>query len=68
MYNLSLLAIMGGKLWYALPLVIVVSLVYSATRAETTEMILTHTVRTLVWITSFMLVVFAILFVLSRFV
>jgi hypothetical protein len=54
-----------NDLWYALPLIVAVSMVYSATRHEAMEGILTGAVRIGAWITGFMLIVFAILFVIS---
>jgi hypothetical protein len=54
-----------NDLWYSLPLIVAVSMVYSATRHEAMEAILAGAVRTGAWITGFMLVVFAILFAIS---
>jgi hypothetical protein len=54
--------------WYALPLIVVVSLVYAATRDELMENILRHAGRIAVWIAGFMLVVFALLWVLTAMV
>jgi hypothetical protein len=57
-----LLAAAGiNDLWYALPLIVTVSLVYSATRHEEVGPILTHAVRIGVWILGFMAVIFAVL-------
>jgi hypothetical protein len=47
--------------WYALPLVITVSLVYAATRHELMGPILNHALRIGVWIVGFMAVVFVVL-------
>ena len=52
-------------LWYMLPLAIVISLVYSASRYELPERILHRAVRLFLQIMLFMGAVFAILFVLS---
>lgn len=52
-------------LWYSLPLVIVVSLVYAATRHEETGPILGHALRIGVWIVGFMVVVFVVLLLVS---
>ena len=49
-------------MWYALPLVIAVSLVYSATRHEQVVPILTHAERIGIWIVGFMAVILAVLF------
>lgn len=58
--DLVLLAI--NDLWYALPLVVAVSLVYSATRHEAVQQILESAIRIGVWICGFMVAVFAVLF------
>lgn len=52
-------------MWYAVPAVIAVSLVYSATRHERMRPILVHAGRVAVWIASFMFVVFVILEILN---
>jgi hypothetical protein len=62
-----LFGLYGGDLWYALPLIIVVSLVYAATRAEETNQIITHMVRTLIGVVGFMAVIFALLSLMSLF-
>ena len=53
------------RLWYSLPLIVTVSLVYAATRHEQFRPILWHAVRTMVWIVAFMLTVFVILYFIS---
>jgi hypothetical protein len=66
MGNLLLLAALGiNSFWYALPLVVVVSLVYSATRHEEMRPILEHSVRIGVWIVGFMACVFVVLLLLD---
>ena len=55
----------AGQAWYAVPLIVVVSLVYSATRHETMGPILRHAVRFAVWIVTFMAVVLALFVALS---
>ena len=47
--------------WFALPLVIAVSLVYAATRHEAMESILRHALRIGTWIVVFMAVIFVVL-------
>lgn len=54
-----------GDMWYALPLIIVISLVYSATRHEQPAPILQHAARMAVWIVGFMAVVFAVLWLIN---
>lgn len=56
-----LLAARINELWFALPLIVVVSLVYSATRYERNDDILIGSVRSAVWICGFMGVIFAVL-------
>jgi len=64
--NSAVLALGGAAdFWYAVPLVIVVSLVYAATRHEATVPILRHAARTFVWITAFMVGVFFVLALLT---
>ncbi len=53
------------RLWFALPLIVSVSLVYAATRHEDMEPILIHAVRTAGWIIGFMLIVLLVLYVIS---
>ena len=52
-------------MWYAVPLVVVISLVYSATRHEETSAILTHAVRLGVMITLFMTAIMIVLALIS---
>ncbi len=52
-------------MWYALPLVIAVSLVYSATRHERMAPVLSHAVRIGVWILGFMAVIMVVLLVFN---
>jgi hypothetical protein len=57
---------MTADFWYALPLIVAISLVYVATRHEQMGPILRHAVRTAVWIVGFMAVIFVILYAISR--
>ncbi len=54
-------SILTNDLWFALPLVIAVSLVYAATRHESMRAILRHATRIGTWIVGFMVVVFIVL-------
>ncbi len=56
---------MINQLWYALPLILVISLVYAATRHELMGPILQHAIRLGIWITGFMAAIFAVLLVVS---
>jgi hypothetical protein len=52
---------MNNYLWYALPLVLAVSLVYAATRHEKMGPILRHALWYALWILAFMGILFVIL-------
>lgn len=60
---LSSLVAQGGqvpRLYYVLPLIIAVSLVYGATRHEELREILAHALRSVVWISGFLAVIMAL--------
>ena len=57
-----------NDLWYLLPLLVSVSLVYAATRHEAMPEILAHAARVGLWIAGFMGIIFAVLFVLTSMV
>jgi uncharacterized membrane protein len=65
MNPLFLAALATNQLWYALPLIVVVSLVYAATRHEEIGPILSHALRIGVWIMGFMITVFVVLLLVS---
>lgn len=64
MINLCLLAALP-TIWYMVPLIVSVSLVYAATRHEYLTPILRHAVRFGLWISLFMGGVLAVLSVIS---
>ena len=55
------------NLWYAVPAIIAVSLVYAATRHERMGPILAHAGRVALWLVGFMFVVFVVLEVVGWF-
>jgi hypothetical protein len=58
--TLNLLAAMDPlRIWFAVPIIVSVSLVYSATRHEEMGPIVVHATRFAVWIVVFMAIVFA---------
>ncbi|HVX15207.1 MAG TPA: hypothetical protein VHC22_28700 [Pirellulales bacterium] len=61
----ALFAARINDLWFSLPLIVVVSLVYSATRHELPRPIAAGAVRMAAWIGGFMLIGFVILFTIS---
>ena len=63
---IDLLLVAGiNRMWYALPLIVSISLVYGATRHELPRPILEHAIRFGMWIVGFMLVVHVVLFLTS---
>ena len=54
-----------NNMWYAVPAIIALSLVYAATRHEQMRPILIHAGRVAVWIVGLMFVVFAVLELIS---
>lgn len=65
MFAWPLLLSMINQMWYALPLLAVVSLVYAATRHEEPAPIVAHATRLATSIAIFMAIVFAILYFIS---
>ena len=51
----------GNDMLYAFPLIVAVSLVYSGTRYEDTKLILSHALRTAIWIIVFMAIIYGLL-------
>ena len=64
-YVAPLIAAQINEWWYALPLVVVVSVVYSATRYERADDILVGSVRSVVWVCGFMGIIFGVLWAVS---
>jgi hypothetical protein len=65
MANLMLPLAEINLMWYSLPLIVVISLVYSATRHESLAPIFAHAVRLAIMIAGFLAVILAILAALS---
>lgn len=61
--TISLLADMTQRFWYAIPLIVVVSLVYGATRHEHLREIFIHAFRSAVWVVGFMALIFFLIWV-----
>jgi hypothetical protein len=65
-HQLMLLAALWfNRMWYSVPLVVVISLVFAATRHEAMKPILLHALRFGIWVVVFMFVVFALLSLVS---
>jgi hypothetical protein len=64
---LHLLGLGTAQIWYAVPLVIVISLVWGATRHELLPDIIVHSIKSLLWVLTFMGIIFALILVAGYF-
>jgi len=62
-----ILALVTPQLWYAIPLVIAISLVWGATRHERLKEIVGHSIRSLFWVLTFVAIVFALIYISGYF-
>ena len=60
-----LFALAANRMWWALPLIVSVSLVYAATRHEQMGAILAHAARFALWVVGFMVIAFGILWAIT---
>lgn len=60
--------LLAGQIWYIVPLIVAVSLVYGATRHEEPRAIARHALSTAMWMLIFLGGVFAVLYVVSMWV
>jgi len=68
MIQLSLLFALAGLLpniYYAAPLVVVISLVYGATRHERLAEIINHSIRSMIWVVGFMAIIMGVIWLAS---
>ena len=63
-----LASIFDARMWYALPLIIAISLVYGATRHEYIPQILSQAGKAAVWVIGFMLVILALILTADMFI
>lgn len=61
--SVSLLGGMTPRVWYAVPLIVVISLVYGATRHENLKEILVHSFRSAIWMIGFMACIFVLVWI-----
>jgi len=64
----SLIFALAGSvpnIYYAAPLVVVISLVYGATRHEHPVEIIKHSLRSMVWVVCFMVIIMAVIWAAS---
>lgn len=55
----------SNNLWYAVPLIVSVSLVYAATRHEAMQPILRHAVSCATWMSGFIVAIMVIIWLVS---
>jgi len=65
--SLLAVSIMDAKVWYAVPMILSISLVYGSTRHERVPEILRHAIRSAVWILCFMGIIFAMIMISDMF-
>jgi len=56
-----LIGLVTAQIWYSVPLIIVISLVWGATRHELLPEIIAHSIRSLLWVLTFMGIIFALI-------
>ena len=54
-----------GRWWYAIPLIVSISLVYGATRHEHLVPILTNAYKSALWIVIFMTIIFVLIWIVG---
>jgi hypothetical protein len=55
-----------NRMWYSVPLIVVISLVYGATRHELPRPIIEHALRFGAWLVGFMAILFVVLWLVTR--
>ena len=63
--GMMLASIWDARIWYAIPLIVVISLVYGATRHENLKEILMHSARSAIWVVGFMGIIFGLIYVVG---
>jgi hypothetical protein len=63
--HLLAISLWHARLWYAIPLVVVVSLVYGATRHERIKEILDQSIRTAIGLVGFMSAIFIVIWLIG---
>jgi hypothetical protein len=59
---IGLIGLSTAQIWYSVPLVIVISLVWGATRHERLPEIIAQSIKSLLWVLTFMGIIFAMIF------
>ncbi len=61
-------SIWDAQIWYSVPLILVISLVYGATRHEYLKEILIHALRAGIWLVGFLGIIFLVVWWVSQYV
>ncbi len=61
-------SIWDAQIWYSVPLILVISLVYGATRHEYLKEILIHALRAGIWLVGFLGIIFFVVWWISQYV
>lgn len=61
LFNSIALVGMIPRIYYSIPLIVAISLVYGATRHERLKEILQHSLRSVIWVVGFMAVILAVI-------
>ncbi len=61
-------SIWDAQIWYSVPLILVISLVYGATRHEYLKEILIHALRAGIWLVGFLGIIFFVVWWVSQYV
>ncbi len=65
--NTVLLAlVLNSQLWFAVPLIVAISIAYAASRHEQVKPIMVHAARTAFWIVLFMSVIYVVVLLISQ--
>ncbi len=61
-------SIWDAQIWYSVPLILVISLVYGATRHEYLKEIFIHALRAGIWLVGFLGIIFFVVWWISQYV
>ncbi len=61
-------SIWDAQIWYSVPLILVISLVYGATRHEYLKEIFIHALRAGIWLVGFLGIIFFVVWWVSQYV
>ena len=65
--TIGLIGLGTAQIWYSVPLVIAISLVWGATRHERLPEIIAQSIKSLLWVLTFMGIIFALIMAVGYF-